>query len=107
MQFHGKNTIVFCIDATLILYTERSSHDLVSIDHRCAGYLVAEHFLKLGCRRIAFVAYRNAAQSTKSRVAGYQEALLRAGVAFEPSLLQAAKLPQRVNSWFLWKRLRR
>jgi DNA-binding LacI/PurR family transcriptional regulator len=48
-----------------------------------------KHFLKLGCRRIAFVAYRNAAQSTKSRVAGYQEALLRAGVPFEPSLLQA------------------
>ena len=70
-------------------HDEGSPHDLVSIDHRCAGYLITEHFLKLGCRRIAFVAYRNAAQSTKSRVAGYQEALLRAGVPFEPSLLQA------------------
>ena len=80
---------ILLLDRSFLPYPERSSHDLVSIDHRCAGYLVTEHFLKLGCRRIAFVAYRNAAQSTKSRVAGYQEALLRAGVAFEPSLLQA------------------
>ena len=67
----------------------RSPHDLVSIDNRCAGYLVTEHLLKLGSRRIAFVAYRHAAQSAKSRIAGYQEALLRAGVPFEPSLLHA------------------
>jgi hypothetical protein len=28
-----------------------------SIDHLRAGYMITEHLLKLGCRRIAFVAY--------------------------------------------------
>ena len=35
-----------------------------------------------------FVAYQHTSQSTESRVAGYQDALFRAGVAFESSLLQ-------------------
>ena len=70
-------------------YPERSSHDLVSIDHRYAGYLATNHLLKLGCRRIAFVASRHASQTTESRVAGYRDALFRAGLPFDSSLLQA------------------
>jgi DNA-binding LacI/PurR family transcriptional regulator len=79
---------IVLLDRSFLPYPERSSHDLVSIDHRYAGYLATNHLLKLGCRRIAFVAYRHTSQTTGSRVAGYQDALFRAGVTFESSLLQ-------------------
>jgi GntR family transcriptional regulator, arabinose operon transcriptional repressor len=79
---------IILLDRGLQPYPKRSAHDLISIDHRRAGYLVTEHLVQLGCRRIAFLAYANSAPTIEARVAGYQEALLRAGVAFEPNLVQ-------------------
>jgi DNA-binding LacI/PurR family transcriptional regulator len=79
---------IILLDRGLLPYPKRSPHDLVSIDHRRAGYLGTEHLLQLGCRRIAFLAYAHSAPTIEARVAGYQEALLRAGVAFEPALVQ-------------------
>ncbi|MBV9999509.1 MAG: GntR family transcriptional regulator [Verrucomicrobia bacterium] len=79
---------IILLDRGLLPYPRRSPHDLVSIDHRRAGYLGTEHLVQLGCRRIVFLAYANSAPTIEARVAGYQEALLRAGVAFEPDLVQ-------------------
>jgi GntR family transcriptional regulator of arabinose operon len=79
---------IVLLDRGFLPYPKRSPHDLISIDHRRAGYLVTEHLLQLGCRRIAFLAYAHSAPTIEARVAGYQEALLRAGVAFEPALVQ-------------------
>jgi DNA-binding LacI/PurR family transcriptional regulator len=76
------------LDRGLLPYPKRSPRDLVSIDHRRAGYLVTEHLVQLGCRRIAFLAYAHSAPTIEARVAGYGEALLRAGVAFESALVQ-------------------
>ena len=39
---------------------------------------MAEHLLKIGCRRTAFVAFTHSASTIDARIAGYQEALLRA-----------------------------
>jgi GntR family transcriptional regulator, arabinose operon transcriptional repressor len=80
---------IVLLDRGFLPYPERSSHDLVSIDHRYAGYLATNQLLKLGCRRIAFVASRHASQTTESRVAGYRDTLFRAGLPFESSLLKA------------------
>jgi DNA-binding LacI/PurR family transcriptional regulator len=80
---------IVLLDRGFLPYPERSSHDLVSIDHRYAGYLATNQLLKLGCRRIAFVTFRHASQTTESRVAGYRDALFRAGLPFESSLLKA------------------
>jgi GntR family transcriptional regulator, arabinose operon transcriptional repressor len=80
---------IVLLDRGFLPYPERSSHDLVSIDHRYAGYLATNQLLKLGCRRIAFVASRHASQTTEPRLAGYRDALFRAGLPFESSLLQA------------------
>ena len=95
---------ILLLDRSFLPYPERSSHDLVSIDHRCAGYLVTEHFLKLGCRRIAFVAYRNAAQSTKSEAAWRHEGLTD-GYACEEGTFESgrnepcAQIPFLVEAW--------
>ena len=72
------NIPIVLLDRGFMPYPKRSNHDLVSADHRQAGYMVTEHLLKLGCQRIAFVAYTHSASTVEARVAGYQEALLRA-----------------------------
>lgn len=79
---------IVLLDRDFLAYPRRSPHDLVSVDHRRAGYLGTEHLLKLGCERIVFLAYAHSAPSIEARVAGYQEALLRAGARPEPCLVR-------------------
>jgi GntR family transcriptional regulator, arabinose operon transcriptional repressor len=78
---------IVLLDRSFMPYRKRSHHDLVSIDHREAGYMVADHLLGLGRRRIAFVGLAHSAVTIEARVAGYQEALLRAGLPVENSLV--------------------
>jgi DNA-binding LacI/PurR family transcriptional regulator len=78
---------VVLLDRCFLPYPIRSGHDLVGIDHRRAGYMITEHLLKLGCRRIAFVAYSNSASTVPARIAGYREALLASGAPVEPTLV--------------------
>jgi GntR family transcriptional regulator, arabinose operon transcriptional repressor len=63
------------LDRPLLPYPERGHHDMVGIDNRCAGYVMTEHLLQLGCRRILFVSVANAAPTVDERAAGYREAL--------------------------------
>jgi GntR family transcriptional regulator of arabinose operon len=80
---------VVLIDRCFLPYPERSRHDLVGIDHRRAGYMITEHLLKLGCRRIAFLAYSNSASTVAARIAGYREALFVFGAPIDPALVQS------------------
>jgi DNA-binding LacI/PurR family transcriptional regulator len=66
---------VVLLDRPVLPYPGRGHHDLVGIDNRRAGYVITEHLLGLGCRRIAFVALPNAAATVDGREAGYREAL--------------------------------
>jgi GntR family transcriptional regulator of arabinose operon len=54
---------------------EKERHDLVSVDNHRAGYLAAEHLVKLGAKRIAFLAYRGQGSSVAGRIAGYRAAV--------------------------------
>ncbi len=66
---------IVLLDRTVLPYPRRGSHDLVGIDNRRAGYVITEHLLGLGSRRIAFVAMPHAAATVEAREAGYREAL--------------------------------
>ena len=66
---------VVLLDRPAFPYPERGACDLVGIDNRRAGFLITDHLLRLGCRRIAFVALPNAAATVDAREAGYREAL--------------------------------
>jgi DNA-binding LacI/PurR family transcriptional regulator len=66
---------------------QEQGHDVVGIDNRRAGYVVTDHLLGLGARRVAFVAMRNAAATVEAREAGYREALHARSVPFDPSLV--------------------
>lgn len=57
----------------------RSDFDVVGLDNFLAGYLLAEHLIKLGMKRIAFFARPHSAPTADLRIAGVREALLHHG----------------------------
>jgi GntR family transcriptional regulator, arabinose operon transcriptional repressor len=79
---------VVLLDRTVVPYPRRGHHDLVGIDNRRAGYLITEHLLRLGSRRVGFVGIGNAAATVEAREAGYREALHAGGVAYVPALVR-------------------
>jgi GntR family transcriptional regulator of arabinose operon len=79
---------VVLLDRTVVPYPQRGHHDLVGIDNRRAGYLITEHLLRLGSRRIGFVGIGNAAATVDAREAGYREALHAGGAAYAPELVR-------------------
>ena len=70
---------IVLIDRDLCPFPQRSKFDLVGIDNRRAGYVLTEHLLKLGLRRIGFFGRPNSAPTLDDRVAGYREALQQYG----------------------------
>jgi GntR family transcriptional regulator, arabinose operon transcriptional repressor len=64
---------------------ENERHDLVSVDNHRAGYLATDHLVKLGAKRIAFLAYRGQGSSVAGRIAGYRAAVT------EPHVLEVAE----------------
>lgn len=66
---------VILIDRDLGPFPKRSDFDLVGLDNMAAGFLLAEHFLKLGCTHLAFVARPNSASTVDARIAGAQAAI--------------------------------
>jgi DNA-binding LacI/PurR family transcriptional regulator len=63
------------LDRTVTPYPDPGYHDLVGIDNRRAGYVMTEHLLQLGARRIVFVRQPNSAPTVDAREAGYREAM--------------------------------
>jgi GntR family transcriptional regulator, arabinose operon transcriptional repressor len=78
---------VVLLDRTVVPYPRRGHHDLVGIDNRRAGYVITDHLLRLGCRRIAFVGEPNAAATVDAREAGYREALYTSDAAVDRALI--------------------
>lgn len=79
---------VVLLDRPVLPYPELDRHDIVGIDNRRAGFIVTDHLLRQGCRRVAFVAAEHAAATVDARAAGYREALWLAGIAFDPALAE-------------------
>jgi DNA-binding LacI/PurR family transcriptional regulator len=82
-QLRRAGIAVVLLDRDLVPFPFRSDLDLIGIDNVMAGYMASEHLIKLGVRRIAFVARPFSAPTVSARVAGAREALFAAGL--EPS----------------------
>jgi DNA-binding LacI/PurR family transcriptional regulator len=72
------------LDRDLVPFPERSRYDLVAIDHRRAGTVLARHLLGLGARRIDFAARPLSAPTVDLRLAGVHDALRQAGILPRP-----------------------
>ena len=69
------NIPVVLLDRCIERYPRRSNYDLVGIDNRRTAYLLAEHLIKAGAKRIAFFSRLNSAPTVDARISGYREAL--------------------------------
>ena len=76
------------LDRTLRPYPDAGRHDVVGIDNRRAGFVITDHLLRLGCRRVAFVGARYAAATVDAREAGYREALFEGEIPFDADLVR-------------------
>ena len=75
---------VVLLDRDLLSYPSRSDFDLVGLDNMAGGYLLAEHLIKLGCKKIAFVARPLSAATVDARIAGVREAMVRHRIEADP-----------------------
>lgn len=71
---------VVLIDGDVVRYPERSHFDWVGIDNFHSGFAVANHFIKLGCRKIDFFAISTRHSTQEARIAGYLKALEDHGI---------------------------
>ncbi|HEY5895625.1 MAG TPA: GntR family transcriptional regulator [Chthoniobacterales bacterium] len=83
---------VVLLDRDLCPFPFRSDFDVVGVDNVGGGYLLAEHLLKLGCRRLHFVARPLSAPTVDGRIAGVRDALARSGVAPDPGWVHIGTL---------------
>ncbi len=79
---------VVLLDRDLVNYPQRSKFDLVGIDNRRAGCLVTRHLLDLGCQTVHFIARLGSAPTVEARILGWRDALLGAGLSFDPSWIR-------------------
>jgi DNA-binding LacI/PurR family transcriptional regulator len=80
---------VVLIDRDICPFPQRSAFDLVGIDNFAGGYLLAEHLIKLGARRLAFVTRPFSATTVDARKAGAGAAMMAHGLAVPRDFLHA------------------
>jgi DNA-binding LacI/PurR family transcriptional regulator len=67
---------VVLLDRDIVIFPHRSKYDVIGIDNRRAGYMLTEHLLLTGSKRIAFLARPFSAHTVDIRLVGYREALV-------------------------------
>jgi GntR family transcriptional regulator of arabinose operon len=78
---------IVLLDRCYAPYSMRSKYDLVGIDNRRAGFLITQHLLLHGVKRVAFVAKPLSASTVMARIAGYREALFAHGIHLQQDLV--------------------
>ncbi len=79
-KFRKSGIPLVLLDRDLGPFPQRSPHDLVGVDNFAGGYLLAEHLVKLGARRPAFVMRPLSATTVEARIAGARAALTARGI---------------------------
>lgn len=76
------------LDRDVVDYPERSKYDVVGIDNRRAGFVVTQHLLNAGCRRIGFIGRPHLAPSCVARARGYEDAVTCSAVAADSRFVE-------------------
>lgn len=79
---------VILLDRDAAPFPHRSAFDLVSLDNFGAGYMLGEHLIRLGCKKIQFIARPGSAATVDARISGVREAILRYGQAIGKDFTQ-------------------
>jgi DNA-binding LacI/PurR family transcriptional regulator len=71
---------VVLLDRDIGVFPNRSEFDIVGVDNVAGGYLLADHLIKLGVRRMVYVKRPLTAPTVDSRIIGVQKAILDNGL---------------------------
>lgn len=82
---------VVLLDRCVLEFPARCEHDIVGLDNRRAGYMMAEHLIQAGATRIGFFAREGSAETVDDRIAGCREALFAHGMALPTSRVVRAE----------------
>jgi GntR family transcriptional regulator of arabinose operon len=66
---------VLLLDRCVLPYPERSEYDVVGLDNRRAGFVMAEHLIKQQAQNIGFLAEVGSAETVDKRIVGFRDAL--------------------------------
>lgn len=66
---------IVLLDRDVCEFPSRSQYDLVGIDNRRAGFVITDHLLRCGARRIVFFGRPNSAPTVNARASGYRDAI--------------------------------
>ena len=66
---------IVLLDRDICEFPRRSRYDLVGIDNRRAGFVITEHVLQAGARRVVFLGRPNSAPTVNARAMGYGDAI--------------------------------
>ena len=80
-RLRQSGTPVILLDRDIAPFPNRSEFDLVSLDNFRAGFMLAEHLIRLGSRHLRFVARPGSAPTVDARIGGVREAIVRSGQA--------------------------
>jgi GntR family transcriptional regulator, arabinose operon transcriptional repressor len=83
---------VVAVDRDIVSFPERSKLPLITYDNRRGGYLVANHLIKQGCKRIAFIGSPYVSSAASDRMRGYCDALEDNGMLVDKALIRRANL---------------
>ncbi len=78
---------IVLLDRCVQEFTERREYDLVGLDNRRAGYVVTDHLIRQGAKRVSFLALAGSAETVDDRMVGYREALYANGMPVERELV--------------------
>jgi len=78
----SKNIPIVLLDRDIYPFPNRSRYDVIGIDNFQAGYIMTDHMIKEGCRKIHFFFRKDSAYSVNLRLAGCRSACFDSGIDF-------------------------
>jgi GntR family transcriptional regulator of arabinose operon len=79
---------IVLLDRDIFDYPKRSRFDVVGIDNRRAGFVVTQHLIDAGARRVAFIGRPHLAPSCVGRSNGYRDAVTNTSVEMGPPFVE-------------------
>lgn len=82
---------VVLLDRCVLNYPARSDYDIVGLDNRRAGYVMTDHLIRQGAKRVGFFGREGSAETVDDRIVGYREALYALGMPLDPEMVMRAE----------------
>jgi len=105
-RFREAGIPLVLLDRDLGPFPTRCDHDVIGIDNFTAGFVLAQHLIELGCKKVVFMARPYSAATVDARIAGVREALVRHDIPLLPDWLRIGDPEDAkwVRSWSTGKR---